>query len=85
VPSNDGIGLDDGQRRSPVGPESGEDDPKGSISIRQAGPLRIPLENMELMAKREVLEGQCAMGLQGREQRSEKDGYHGDHDIMKSS
>jgi hypothetical protein len=43
------------------------------------------LENIELVAKGEVLQDQCPAGLQGREKRAEKDGYHGDHDIMRSS
>ena len=33
VPSGDGLGLDEGQRLSPVGPKSRQYDPKGSIPV----------------------------------------------------
>ena len=57
VPSDDGLGLDEGQRLSPVGPDSGQNDPQGSVSVRQAGSFRVPLEDIELMAECEVLQG----------------------------
>ena len=59
-------------RLSPIGPDPGQDDPKSSIPVGQAAPFGIPLDDFELMAKREVLQGQRAVGLQGREERSEK-------------
>ena len=42
VPPDDGLGLDDGQRMSPVGPDSGQYDPQRSIPIGQAGPFGGP-------------------------------------------
>ena len=39
VPSDDGLGLDEGERLSPFGPDSGEYDPQRSIPIGQAGPF----------------------------------------------
>jgi len=63
VPPNDGVRLDHDQPTSPVGPNSRQDDPQGSISIRQAGSFGIPLEDIELMTECEVLQDQCTVGL----------------------
>ena len=57
MPPDNGLGLDNGQPISPVGPDSGQDDPKGPVSVRQAGSFRVPLEDIELMAECEVLQG----------------------------
>jgi hypothetical protein len=83
VPSDDGVGLDESERHSPVGPDPRQDHPEGSIPIRQARPFGIPLQDVELMSKREVLQDQRAVGLHRREQRSEKDEYHTGYDMMK--
>jgi hypothetical protein len=56
-----------------------------SILFSDSTPSGVPLQNLDLMTEREVLQGQLAAGLQGREERSEKDEYHGGHDTMRSS
>jgi hypothetical protein len=85
VPSDDGVGLDEGERLSPVGPETGQNNPKGSAPIGQAGPFGVPLQDIELMTKRKVFQDQCASGLQSGDQPAEKDECHESYDIMKSS
>jgi hypothetical protein len=84
LPLDDGLGLDNGQRLSPIGPNTREDDAQGSVSVRQAGPFSIALQDTELVAKNEVLQQQRAMGLQGREERSEKDEYQRGYDMMEA-
>ena len=57
VPTNDGVGLDDGQVAAPVWEKAGEESPKRSIRRLQEWPLRVALENLKLMAQCDVLEG----------------------------
>jgi len=82
MPADDGLGLDQCQRLSPIGPVSQQENPEGSISIRQAGRFGVSFEDFKLMSKRKVFQGQCASGLQRREQYAEKDEYHTGYDIM---
>jgi hypothetical protein len=70
VPPDDDLRLDDGERFSPVGPESGKQDPECPVSVDQAGPFGVPLQDIELMTKREVLQDQRTAGLQCREKRA---------------
>jgi hypothetical protein len=77
--------LDQCQRLSPIGQVSQQENPEGSISIRQAGLFGVSAQDIELMPEREVFQGQCASGLQRGEQCAEKNEYHGSYDIMKSS
>ena len=85
MPPDNGLGLDNGQPISPVGPDSGQDDPKGPVSVRQAGPFRISFQDIELMPEREVFQDRRAMGPQNREEPSEEDEYHRSDGIIQSS
>lgn len=70
MPPDDGLGLDEGKRLSPVGPDSGQYDPQRSIPIGQGQSVGIPLQNIELMTQREVLEDQRPSRPERREQRT---------------
>jgi hypothetical protein len=64
---------------------SQQENPEGSISIREVGPFCVSFQDFELMPERKVFQDQCAVGPQRGEQRAEKDEYHGSYDIIKSS
>jgi hypothetical protein len=72
LPLDDGLGLDEGQRPSPIGPDSRKDDQKGPVSV----------QDIELVTEREVFQDQRAMELQGRQQRAEQDENHRGYDTM---
>jgi hypothetical protein len=83
--ADDGLGLDQCQRLSPIGPVSQQENPEGSVSIREAGLFGVSLEDFKLMTKRKVFQGQCAVGPQDRDEGAKKDEYHGRDDIIESS
>jgi hypothetical protein len=85
VPSDDGFGLDQCQRLSPIGPVSQQENPEDSVPIGQARPFRVSFQDIELMTERKVFQGQCASGLQRGEQRAEENENHGSDDIIESS
>jgi hypothetical protein len=67
VPIDDGLRLDDHQRRSPAGPETGKPCPEEAISSRQFRSLHRTLENAELVTQREVLQWSAARDLKAAE------------------
>ena len=85
MPSDHGFGLDQGQRFSSVGPDYRSYNPKNSVTSLQLAFLRLPFEDVELMAKREVLKDQRAVGPQDRDEGAKKDEYHRSDDIIKPS
>ena len=58
MPLDDRFGLDDGQRRSPVGPEPGKPDPEDSVTGPQLGAFDGVLVDGHLLSQCEVLGGQ---------------------------
>jgi hypothetical protein len=58
VPRHDRGGLHDGQAGSPPHPDAGQPDPEDPVPPRQVGSAHRPLEDQELMAERQVLEGE---------------------------
>jgi hypothetical protein len=62
MPSNDGVGGDDDQRVTPARPEAREQDPEHSVAVPQGWALPSPLEDLDLMAKGDVLEGEHLSG-----------------------
>ena len=63
---NDGVGLDDEEWRAPTGPETGKKTPKEAIRVLWFRPLSPAAENLELMAKSEVFEGEVLPTPEGR-------------------
>ena len=55
VPGEDSGGLHDDETGPPARPDPREPDPEDSVPPRQAWSANGPLEDQELMAKREVL------------------------------
>src|SRR4030095_5417477 len=78
VPSNDGLGFHNAQGGAPIGPNSGEPDPKASIprSNSQAMVLVHALQQKKLMTEYQVLSVQSRPSLKaaakGEEQGREK-------------
>jgi hypothetical protein len=66
MPFDDRFGLDDGQRRSPIGPQSGEPDPEDPVTLPQLGAFDGVLVNGHLLPKGEDLGGQAEPGHQER-------------------
>jgi hypothetical protein len=85
MPPDEGFGLDEGKRLSPLGPDSGQNDPEGSVSVRQAGLSGAPMQKLDLMTQREVFQGQRPAGSHGWDKRAENSGYHGANDMERLS
>ena len=65
MPANDGLGLDNHQRPIPIRPAAPKDSPESSIEIGKGKPtLQGGLKNRELMAQRQVLKGELALGVE---------------------
>ena len=79
LPPDDGLGLDDGDDLRPAVPQTGEQDPEHAVGGAQAWTRRGPLEDGQLMAQREVLEHQGALGPDPAEEAGEDEGEHGGH------
>ena len=57
MPGHDRLGLDDGQRRTPVAPDAGQPDPQQAVRWGQPGPFsRGPLKHADLVAQSQVLQ-----------------------------
>ena len=57
VPGQNGGGLNDDEAGPPARPEAGQPDPEDPVPSREAWSAHGSLEDQELMAEREVLEG----------------------------
>jgi hypothetical protein len=79
LPPDDGLWLDDGDDLRPAVPQTGEQDPEDPVGGAQASTRRSPLEDGQLMAQREVLEYQGALGPKSEEEAREDPGEHSGH------
>lgn len=70
MPSDDGLGLDDGQRFPPTLPQPGQEDPKKPIRPAKPRPPRSSLEDRELMSEGQVLDSECPLRLKNGDQRA---------------
>ena len=68
MPSDDGLGVDEEQGPSPVGPEAQQAHPKQSVGEPEFWFGCLPLEYGELMSERQVFKRQSGMGLEAGEQ-----------------
>lgn len=67
MPADDGIRLDDNQMPSPVTTDPGQDDSQSPIRGPQPRSSGRSLQDFDLVAQGEVLEGQLLTGAQTRE------------------
>jgi hypothetical protein len=81
VPSDDRFGLNDGQRLPPANPEPGQQHPKEAISLPEARFLGSSLEDIELVAKCEILDGESALRLEDGNQDVEQGEKNGSKPI----
>ena len=72
MPTDDGLGLDDGQggtptdqrRGTPTGPEAGEQDPEKAVPKPQLGAFAGVLKDGDLLPEGEILGGEAEPGCQ---------------------
>lgn len=79
MPSHYGIGLDEHERRAPVPPRLGQDDPKQPISPPELWPTHCAFQRVKLLAEREVLEDQFVVSAAGQRQRADEYNGHLQH------
>ena len=79
MPSHHGVGLDEHERRPPIPPRLGEDDPKQPISPPESRTADRAFQRVKLLAEREVLEDQFVMSATGQRQRAEEYKGHLQH------
>jgi hypothetical protein len=72
VPSNNGIGLHQGQGVGPIVPRLGQDHPEDPIALLETGTLDGALKDGNLLPQREILKGQLTVGSQDGEQGSKQ-------------
>ncbi len=66
VPADDSLGLYDRERFTPVPQDAGKNDPEKAVAILEANTGSRALQDMELMAQSEVLEGEALSGSKPR-------------------
>jgi hypothetical protein len=66
VPFDNGVGLEDLERRAPVGPQPGEADPEETIPRAKLRPFDRALQDNELMLESEVFSDQGGSACHGR-------------------
>ncbi len=57
VPSDDGLGLHDGEYLGPVRPDPGQQDPEESVALLQMRTFDRPLQDSDLLPQCEILKG----------------------------
>ena len=80
MPPDHRLGLDDGDGLRPAAPQTGKQDPEQPVRGSQAWTRRGTLEDGQLMAQREVLEHQGALGPDPVEEAGEDEGDPADQD-----
>ena len=68
MPPDNGVRLDDHQRRAPVLPDSRQGDPKQSIATFEARAVRGTFHRRQLLPKRQVLQDQFPMSAERQRQ-----------------
>ena len=80
MPPEDRVGLDDDDCLPPAGPEATEPRPEQPIDGPQSGsPVRLSLQDRQLIPQRGVLNLERHPAPQARTQRGEEDETHGPH------
>src|SRR5205814_7064480 len=82
VPCNHRLGLDHVQRRTPVAPNPGDENPKQAVGGSQLRPSPgRPLKDPDLVPEGQVLQLQRSSGAQHRTQRGKKRGQQDEHRV----
>ncbi len=81
MPSDDGFWFHERERHGPVCPDPGEQDPEESVALFQVRTFDRTMQDSDLLAQCEILEGQlsvgCQHGNQSSEQRRDHEGHGG--------
>ena len=72
MPGNDGLGLEEQQGLLPVRPKAPQANPKQSVGGAEFGFASLAFEHGELMPEGQIIEHESGMGLEAREQATEK-------------
>ena len=79
MPLEHGLGLDEEQGLSPVGPEAQQAHPKQAVGEPEFWFGWLPLEHGELMSERQVFEDQFRAAAKGGKQDTNKGGKELEH------
>jgi hypothetical protein len=79
MPSHDGVGLDEHERRAPAPPRLGQHDPKQPISPPEIETFARASARVELLAEREVLEDKFVMSAASQRHRADQYKDHVQH------
>jgi len=77
MPTHDGPGLHENEARSPVLPDSREENPEDAIGALGLWPLNAPLKDQQLVPQGEVLEDKLGTLLGEAPQEGEKESEEG--------
>ena len=79
LPADEGFGLEDDQRISPIGAKPHEQQPKTSVGSPEPGPTGLPFEHYELMAQRQDFEGEIMPTSEERKRVTQNEPENGQH------
>ena len=68
VPPDDGLGFDDEEHAVPVWPHSAQEHPEAEVDVQDPWPVYRALKDCELLPKRQILKGQRAARIEGRDE-----------------
>ena len=82
MPSHDRVRLHEHQRRAPIPPDSGQDDPKQPVARPQMRTAGRAFHGSELLPQRKVLQDQFVMSTAGQRQRAANQSNHVRHVLI---
>jgi hypothetical protein len=72
MPSDDGLGLDEDQRRPPLAPGGRQQDPKHAVTGAEVRPLHASLQGSQLVAEGKILEDHVVVATAGHGDRPQE-------------
>ena len=66
MPSDDGLGVDEDQCRSPLAPGGRQQDPKHSVTSAEVRPLHASLQGSQLVTEGHILEDDVVVATAGQ-------------------
>jgi hypothetical protein len=72
MPSDDGLGVDEDQCRTPLAPGGRQQDPKHAVSDAEVRPLHASLQGAQLVAEGKILEDHVVVATAGHGERTQE-------------